>query len=125
VYTRGLDGQMSPATALGPGDAFGISALLGGEFGSELVAEEPSTLFVLDADVLSGLAARYPSVAAALVGGDGDGARVAVGPEGGARLSRVSMVMRVGDGGRVVPVVDAPSVGELARRSGVYPVVGT
>ena len=69
VFAPGLDGQLMPAAALQPGDAFGLSALLGAETGAELVAEEPVELLVLDSDSLAALAAIHPSVAAALMGG--------------------------------------------------------
>ena len=68
VFAPGLDGQLVPAAALQPGDAFGLAALLGAETGAELVAEEPVELLVLDADSLAALVAIHPSVAAALDG---------------------------------------------------------
>ncbi len=107
-----------PAAALQPGDAFGLSALLGADTGAELVAEEPVELLVLDSDSLSALAAIHPSVAAALVG-TGDGR---VGPQGGERLSRASMIMRVsrvGAGG--LPTVE-PVRPDVVRMSGAFPV---
>jgi hypothetical protein len=118
VFAPGLDGQLQPAAALQPGDAFGLSALLGAETGAELAAEEPVELLVLDADSLAALAAIHPSVAAALMGGS-DGR---AGPQGGELLSRASMVMRaslVGAGG--LPAVD-PVGSEVGRLSGVFPV---
>jgi ABC-type multidrug transport system fused ATPase/permease subunit len=118
VFAPGLDGQLMPAAELQPGDAFGLSALLGADTGAELVAEESVELLVLDSDSLAALAAIHPSVAAALMGG-GDGR---AGPQGGELLSRASMIMRaslVGAGG--LPAVDVVGP-EVGRLSGVFPV---
>jgi ABC-type multidrug transport system ATPase subunit len=120
VFVPGLDGQLSPAAQLQPGDAFGISALLGAETGAELVADEPAELLVLDADALSGLAATHASVAAAIMGG-GDRAG-AVGPQGGERLSRASMVMRASHVGvPALPTVEPPRT-DPGRLTGSFPV---
>jgi ABC-type multidrug transport system fused ATPase/permease subunit len=118
VFEPGLNGQLLPAATLQPGDAFGLSALLGAETGAELVAEEPVELLVLDSDSLAALAAIHPSVSAALMG-EGDGR---AGPQGGELLSRASMIMRaslVGAGGLPAP---EPVRAEIARMSGVFPV---
>jgi len=120
VFAPALDGQLAPTAQLQPGDAFGISALLGAETGAELVAEEPTELLVLDGDALSGLAALHPSVAAALVGGSARAG--AVGPQGGARLSRSSMVMRASHVGLDPVPVAAPIRADPVRMSGSFPV---
>ncbi len=89
VLAPGLDGQLVAAAELRPGDAFGVAAVLGAETGAVLCADEPVELLLLDAEDLAALAARHPTVAAALMGEDH---RVA--PSGGQRLSRASLVMR-------------------------------
>jgi ABC-type multidrug transport system fused ATPase/permease subunit len=53
---------------LGPGQAFGLSAMLGEATGSTLEASGALTLLCLDADRLDMLVARLPSVATALRG---------------------------------------------------------
>ena len=78
---------------LEPGDAFGVSALLGHDSGAKLAAVEPVTLLVLDDDAVAALAAKVPAFASALEGRRSDGAR----PAGGRRLSRITS--RAGDDG--------------------------
>jgi len=74
---------------LGPGDTFGVSALLNGATGSCLQAVEPTTVLVLATDIIAGIVASEPSVAASF-----DGNRVsAAGPQGGTRLTRVTTAL--------------------------------
>ena len=69
VLVAGLAGEPEPVAELGPGDCFGLTALLGQERGAEFVAGERTRLLVLDDETLSSLAATsYPSVAGALEG---------------------------------------------------------
>ena len=63
VLVTGLAGEPEPVAELGPGDCFGLTALLGQERGAELVASERTRLLVLDDETLSSLAAIYPPVA--------------------------------------------------------------
>ena len=86
VLSPGLGGT-APTADLGPGDAFGLAALLGQETGSVLEAVERVGLLVLDDQAIAGLAATVPRVAAALRGSD----RSALAPARGRRLSRVSI----------------------------------
>ncbi len=74
---------------LGPGDAFGLSALLNGATGQCLQAIEPTTVLVLSADTLTGVAANEPTVAIAL---EGNRPSVAA-PQGGHRLTRVTQAL--------------------------------
>jgi ABC-type multidrug transport system fused ATPase/permease subunit len=109
----GLQGSMGPVTDLGPGDAFGVNALLGDETGSVLEALERTTLLVLDDEAIAVFAAMYPSVSAALTGGAATAA-----PVGGHRLSRVTWVP--GTAPRRVPSL--PTVTEGVRSStGPFP----
>jgi CRP-like cAMP-binding protein len=93
----GLNGEQEAVAELHAGDAFGISALLGRPQGSLLQAIEPLTLLVLDDEALTAITAAYPAVAEAL-----GGSTPAAAPEGGMRLSRMTMAPR-----KPVGVVDA------------------
>jgi ABC-type multidrug transport system fused ATPase/permease subunit len=87
VGAPGIDGVVVPTAELGPGDVFGLGALLGDPTGAVLSAVGSMTLLVLDAAALAGTAAMFPSVAAVLEGrplGPGPA------PAGGRRLSRVT-----------------------------------
>jgi len=68
VLTPGLGGQLVASAELGPGDAFGVAALLGQETGAVLEGAEDLAVLVLDDEDMAGVAARFPSVAAALAG---------------------------------------------------------
>jgi len=103
VLTPGVAGDLVPSADLGPGDAFGLAALLGHETGAELEASTEVALLVLDDEAIAVLAATLPSVAAAL-----SGDRVVPAPAGGRRLSRVTMAPR--------PAVAAVAVEEVASR---------
>jgi ATP-binding cassette subfamily B protein len=86
VLTPSLTGELVPTTELGPGDAFGVSAVLGNDTGAILQAGERVVLLVLDDQALAGIAATYPAVAEALKGA---GRRVV--PAGGRHLSRLTL----------------------------------
>jgi ABC-type multidrug transport system fused ATPase/permease subunit len=86
VLGRGIGGSLVPVTQLSPGDAFGVGALLEGDTGSELKADSPVSLLVLDDEAIVGLSAEFPAVAEAL---EGTGTR-APRPTGGRRLSRMT-----------------------------------
>ncbi len=125
VLAPGLGGGPPAAVAdLGPGDAFGLSALLGQETGSVLSADGPVSLLVLDDVAISALAASLPAVGAAL-----EGSRTsAVAPAaGGRRLTRMSLM----PGNRLslalppVPTEDAgPSADAVRRATGTFGAVG-
>jgi ATP-binding cassette subfamily B protein len=86
VFVTNFAGALVPASELGPGDGYGISALLGQDRESVLRAETAVELLVLDDGVIRNLAARFPSVDEALRG------RAALaGPEG-VRLPRATGV---------------------------------
>jgi ABC-type multidrug transport system fused ATPase/permease subunit len=93
VLARGLAGRLEVAAELGPGDAFGLGALLGEETGLVLrAAGRPVQLLALDDESMAAAAAAHPPVAAAL---EGDAApRAAARPAGGRRLSRVTLAPR-------------------------------
>ncbi|MFP3905729.1 MAG: ABC transporter transmembrane domain-containing protein [Acidimicrobiales bacterium] len=67
---------------LGPGQVFGVSALLGEESGAELEAIDRLKLLVLDDEHLASLAAQIPELGAALEGAGAPGPA----PDGGIRL---------------------------------------
>ncbi len=120
VLVPGLDGRLAAAADLAPGDAFGVSALLGQESGAYLEATEPVSLLVLDDEAIAAMAAEYPSVGAVL-----DGSRPpAVAPAGGRRLSRMTMMPR----GRPA-LADAatttarPTADDVRRASGAFGAV--
>ena len=69
---------------LGPGDTFGLAAVLRQETGTELRAEGPVRLLVLDAQDLAYVALVFPTVAARL---QASGHRAV--PSGGSRLARI------------------------------------
>jgi ABC-type multidrug transport system fused ATPase/permease subunit/pSer/pThr/pTyr-binding forkhead associated (FHA) protein len=105
-------------TELGPGDAFGLAALLGNETGAVLVAEGPVTLLVLDDQAMASLAGALPSVAAAL-----ERPKAAASPAGGRRLSRMTML-----GSRLSlppgPPIEPPGAGEVRRATGSFRAMG-
>lgn len=120
VVAPGLGGGLVPVADLEPGEAFGIAALLGQETGAELLAQNRVELVVLDTDAIAALAARHPSVAAALAGASPEAAA----PSGGDRLSRPSVLLRgVAPSVRVAPVARAPGSEELRRMSGAFRAV--
>jgi ABC-type multidrug transport system ATPase subunit len=86
VLTSSADGAAIPTAELGPGDVFGLGALLGDTTGALLSAVGPMTLLVLDAGALAAAAAMFPTVASVLEGRPVDGGPA---PAGGHRLSRV------------------------------------
>ena len=114
VMAPDLGGQLVEEAELTPGDAFGVSALLGDARGAVAQAVEASTVLVLGDEQLRGLAARHPSVAAALSHGGGAApsgrqlgrATFAAGP-GGRADGRGASVVAEATGG-VERAVDAP-----------------
>jgi ATP-binding cassette subfamily B protein len=122
VLVPSLGGRLTGETELGPGDAFGVTALLGEDRGTTLQAIEPTTLLVLDDEQLRGLAARYPEVAARLTGGEpqADGPR-------GRRLERATFIGHLGeDGAGTAPRPPAPPpLPPLAVAAGDVTAVGT
>ncbi len=119
VLLPGLDGRLAPATELGPGDAFGVSAVLGQESGACLEAIETLSTLVLDEDAIGAMAAAYPSVGSALDGSRGPAAA----PAGGRRLSRMTIAPRA----RPQPDAEAAtrsslrvSADEVRRASGTF-----
>jgi ABC-type multidrug transport system fused ATPase/permease subunit len=119
VLVPDLAGKPSPAAQLGPGDAFGVGALLGQESGAVLEATERVGLVVLDDQAMAGLAATIPAVGAALAGAPSATAA----PTGGQRLSRVTF----GPQGRPSAVASAeqaiepPAAEEVRRLTGALP----
>ena len=122
VLGRDYADQVVQTAELGVGDAFGLAALLGSGTESTLQATEPVTLLILDDEVIRGLAATHPDIAAALEGT----ARRTVGPAGGTRLSRMTIGVS-----RALPSMEpaaapvgAPSADEVRRLTGSLPAVG-
>ncbi len=66
-------GGTAVTTELRSGDVFGVKALIGGSTGTRLRAIDSLVLLELDNAVLDGIAARLPSVAAALAGSRSSG----------------------------------------------------
>jgi ABC-type multidrug transport system ATPase subunit len=120
VLVSGLTGELTPTTELGPGDAFGLAALLGGGTGAMLQAQERTSLVVLDDEALAGLAAAFPTVAAALEGSR----QHELGPAGGKQLSRMTMVRpSVHVAPSVAAVLPQPSPEEMRQATGAYPSI--
>ncbi|HEV7523320.1 MAG TPA: ABC transporter transmembrane domain-containing protein [Acidimicrobiia bacterium] len=117
LLVPGLDGQLAPAAELGPGDAFGLSALLGRQSGAFLEAIETVSALVLDDEAIAGIAATHPTVGAAL-----DGSRVpSVAPAGGRRLSRMTIAPRARPSlGAAAPSGAIPTAEAVRRASGSY-----
>jgi len=106
-------GRLVPVADLGPGDAFGLTALLGHPTGAVMQAVDEVRLLALDDEAIAGLAATISSVGAAL---DGRRPEPAV-PAGGTRLPRMTMASMV------VPAPPAPppvNVDEIRRASGAF-----
>jgi ABC-type multidrug transport system fused ATPase/permease subunit len=109
LMTRGLDGQLAPLVELGPGDSFGLSAVMGGGSGDVLRATGPVALLLLDAEALRTLADRFEQVADAL-GGDGRAA-----PAAGIRLGATAGLTAT----LAVPSFARDSGGEHRRPAGL------
>jgi energy-coupling factor transporter ATP-binding protein EcfA2 len=125
VLAPGLGGgEPAPVAQLGPGDAFGVSALLGQETGSTLSADGPVSLLVLDDESIAALAASLPAVGAAL-----EGSRPpAVSPAGGRRLTRMTLMPGnrlsvVGAAVSSAPVPAGPSPDDVRRVTGTFGAV--
>jgi len=121
LHQIGLNGTAGQSVDLGPGDSFGLGALLGRGTGAELEAVGPVDLAVLDATMLRDLAADFPSVAAAITGSS------AHRPDDGRVLGRFTMGPTSGGGSEppaARPQVAGPStLGGAARHSGVLRAV--
>jgi len=116
LLSPGFGGELFGSAELGPGDAFGLAALLGQETGSELEASTDLSLLVLDDQALVALTATLPSVAAALTGD-----RSAPAPTGGRRLSRITMTHAFRPSG--FSAADLLRAEEARRLSGQLPAV--
>jgi ATP-binding cassette subfamily B protein len=68
VTAPSLDGTPVATAEVGPGDAFGVRALMGVETGLTLRAIDTLTLLEMDNAVIESLAARHPQVAERLAG---------------------------------------------------------
>ena len=117
VLTPGLGGQLVASAELGPGDAFGVAALLGQETGAVLEGAEDLAVLVLDDEDMAGVAARFPSVAAALAGRPS-----ALVPAGGRRLSRMTMAFSI-EPGPPARAVGGPDEHEVRRITGAFPAL--
>ena len=115
MLTPGLDGELVASAELGPGDAFGLSALLGHETGAVLEGAEDLSFLVLDDEDLAGVAARFPSVGVALAGRPSVPA-----PTGGRRLSRMTIAPSPTAAQSTVP---SAAKQEVLRITGTLPVV--
>jgi ABC-type multidrug transport system fused ATPase/permease subunit len=111
----GSDGVDVPVAELQPGDAFGVSALLGHDSGAKLSAVDPVALLVLDGDSIAALAAKVPAFASALEGRRPAAAQ----PAGGRRLSRLTAGPGMTGQLAVLPTRPsiAPQIAEDVRRA--------
>jgi ABC-type multidrug transport system fused ATPase/permease subunit/CRP-like cAMP-binding protein len=125
VLAPGVDGRLAPVAELGPGDAFGLSALLGPDAArlsgpmsptpaTVLEATEPVATLTLDDEAIAALAGALPSVAAAL-----DGTAVAAAPVGGRRLTRMTIAPRLRPP-LPPPAAPAPTTQDVRRASGSF-----
>ena len=121
VMAPDFTGELAPLAEVGPGDTFGLAALLGEERGHVLRAIDALSLLVLDEEAVRGIAAEHPSVATALEGG---GAAAAA-PAGGTRLSRLTIApgsrlsLLMADASAPAP----PSAEDVRRMTGSMPAV--
>lgn len=107
VEASSIGGRGGVVAELGPGDAYGLSAILGQESGTTLRATEPMRFFCLDATRLAAVAADIPQVAA-VIGGSGPGQVVV--PRGTQRLPQLTMAAPLGFDDR--PIAVAPRLTE-------------
>ncbi|MFQ5556943.1 MAG: ATP-binding cassette domain-containing protein, partial [Acidimicrobiales bacterium] len=116
VLTPGPSGDLVATAELGPGDSFGLSALLGAETGALLRAVEKLTLLVLDDEALRAIAARHSAVADVLSGG------LAVpAPVKGRRIGRSTLAVRTGALGPAPARSAEPAPGDVRRMTGAFP----
>ena len=138
VLAPGIGGALGRTAELGPGQLFGLAALLGQETGSVLEAVEPLSLLVLEDDAISALAALHPQVADALSAS----ARVLAGPEPGRHLTRLVRLtigpypgagpggpslggsLPAGSASSALAPQAAPSAEDVSRATGSYGAVG-
>jgi ABC-type multidrug transport system fused ATPase/permease subunit len=131
VLGAGFDGRTAVLAEVGEGDVFGVAGLLnGGPSGNQLQATETTTLLVLDDDVIAGLAATHPRVAARLEGAPDPSAS----PQGGRRLTRMTMALSGAAAGSALGLAVGPDDAAAtafgrardagALSTGVYPGVG-
>jgi CRP-like cAMP-binding protein len=128
VLTPAMAGGVVATATLQAGDTFGLSALLSGSGGSRLEAIEATSLLVLTDDHLLGIVATIPSVAEAMMGREGP-----VVPQGGQKLSRMTIGMKSDQLASLMQAAMAPApgipagasqLGEDGRRmTGMYPSV--
>ena len=116
VLSPGPDRELVPTADLGPGDAFGLSALLGSETGAVLRAVEKMTVLVLDDESLVAVSASHPSVGEALGGG-----RAGPAPVSGRRVTRSTMAVRSGMFTSSVGSAPRPDRGDVRRMTGAFP----
>ncbi|WP_240746554.1 ABC transporter transmembrane domain-containing protein [Cryptosporangium phraense] len=87
VFAPDPAGRPVPVAELGPGQVFGLGALLGDDTAAQLVADRRMELGILSEQALYHLATQLPSVAAALTA-----RRTPSAPLGGERLSSIRML---------------------------------
>ena len=117
VLVPGLGGSLAPVAEIGPGDAFGVAAVLGQPSGAVLEAIEVMSVLVLDEHVIAGLAANFEAVSAALAGKQ----RASAVPAGGKRLSRLTRgPSSPAPGGEAPPAV---ALDGILRQTGSLPAV--
>jgi len=111
VLAPGLGGELVSVADLGPGDAFGVSAIVGDDLGSVFQATEQVDVLVLDEEAIASVLPSRPALAGA-PGATATGPK----PVGGRRLSRVTTIagtpLAMGGGSEAVvrPEVVRPAV---------------
>jgi CRP-like cAMP-binding protein len=124
VLAPSVGPELLPCAELGPGDAFGLSALLGDDIGRQMEATGPVSVLALDNTTLGGLAARHPSIAGALEGPQPGNRRTVVMPAGGMRLARMTVALP-----RALPALAiaqdvAPTSDDVRRMTGALKAAG-
>ena len=122
VLAPGIGGALVPVAELGPGDVFGLSALLGDDVGRQLEAVGPLVVLVLDDVAVRALAGRYEGVARVLEG-RAHGPDGAPAPAGGKHLARMTVAF-VGPLGGPPGAPGAPDGDDVRRMTGTLKSVG-
>ena len=119
VLLPDVTGALAVAADLGPGDCFGLAALLGQPKGAVLRATDAATVLVLDDETIRGAAATFPSVGQALEGVTAPAAA----PAGGVRLTRMTMAPMPAIPAPASSAPVPPSPADVRRMTGSLPVV--
>ena len=106
VLAPTINGEQVVVRSVGPGEVFGMNALLGADSGSVLRAVDTVRLLVLDGEVLAGLTRRHPTIASAR-----SGRSTVHAPVSGRRLTLTGTISGVDPAGRTgakLPTLQGP-----------------